>query len=152
MPILLVTLPIISALDGKTDNHTEEKEIHTDATAQDTIGGQLLGLMRTPSINLNIPQGLYEVTIQSIFPFIKTSAIVRIDEGVHNVLEFEDKEKYWDLLFSIDMILWIISLFINLQKPYSTIYHIYQRFCLQYCRVYHSGEHLFLFCHSWIIC
>ena len=36
MPILLVTLPIISALDGKTDNHTEEKEIHTDATAQDT--------------------------------------------------------------------------------------------------------------------
>ncbi len=88
------------------------------------IGGQLLGLMRTPSVNLNIPQGLYEVTIQSIFPFIKTSAIVRIDEGVHNVLEFEDKEKYWDLLFSIDMILWIISLFINLQKPYSTIYHI----------------------------
>ena len=58
------------------------------------------------------------------FPFIKTSAIVKIDEGVDNVLEFEDKEKYWDIVFSLDMILWIASLFIDLQKPYSTIYHL----------------------------
>lgn len=64
------------------------------------IGGQIIGLMRTPSVRIDIPQGLYEVTIQSIFPFIKTSAIVKIEEGVDNVLEFEDKEKYWDMVFS----------------------------------------------------
>jgi len=84
----------------------------------------LLGLMRTPSVTINIPQGIYEVTVQSVFPFIKTSAIVKVDEGVDNVMEFEDKEKYWDIVFSLDMILWIASLFIDLQKPYSTIYHI----------------------------
>lgn len=88
------------------------------------IGGQLIGLMRTPCVHINIPQGMYEVTIQSVFPFIKTSAVVKINEGVDNVLEFEDKEKYWDILFSVDMLLWIASLFIKLQKPYSTIYHI----------------------------
>ena len=88
------------------------------------IGGQIIGLMRRPSVRIDIPQGLYEVTIQSIFPFIKTAAIVKIEEGVDNVLEFEDKEKYWDMVFSLDMVLWIASLFIELQKPYSTVYHI----------------------------
>ncbi len=75
-------------------------------------------------IHINMPQGLYEITIQSLFPFIKTSAIVKVEEEVDNVMEFEDKEKYWDILFSFDMLLWIVSLFINLQQPYSTIYHI----------------------------
>lgn len=88
------------------------------------IGGQAVGLMRTPCVHIEIPQGAYEITIQSLFPFIKSSAVVRIDEGVDNVMEFEDKEKYWDILFSVDMLLWIASLFIELQKPYSTIYHV----------------------------
>lgn len=88
------------------------------------IGGQAVGLMRTPCVHIVIPQGTYEITIQSLFPFIKSSAVVRIDNGVDNVMEFEDKEKYWDILFSADMLLWIVSLFIELQKPYSTIYHI----------------------------
>ena len=88
------------------------------------IGGQMLGLMRTPSVAINMPQGIYEVTVQSVFPFIRTSATVKVDEGVDNVMEFEDKEKYWDIVFSLDMILWAASLFIELQKPYSTIYHI----------------------------
>lgn len=88
------------------------------------IEGQLIGLMRTPSVQINIPQGLYEITVQSLVPFIKTSAMVRIDEGVENIMEFEDKEKYWDILFSLDMILWTVNLFLNLDKPYSSIYHI----------------------------
>lgn len=88
------------------------------------IGGQMIGLMRTPAVHIEIPQGVYEITIQSLFPFIRTSAVVKIDEGVENIMEFEDKEKYWDMLFSFDMLLWIGSLFIELQKPYSTIYHI----------------------------
>lgn len=88
------------------------------------IGGQAVGLMRTPCVHIEIPQGAYEITIQSLFPFITSSAVVRIDNGVDNVMEFEDKEKYWDILFSADMLLWIVSLFIELQKPYSTIYHI----------------------------
>lgn len=65
-------------------------------------------------IHINMPQGLYEITIQSQFPFIKTSAIVKVEEEVDNVMEFEDKEKYWDILFSFDMLLWIVSLFITL--------------------------------------
>ena len=36
-----------------------------------------------------MPQGIYEVTVQSVFPFIKTSVIVKVDEGVDNVMEFE---------------------------------------------------------------
>ena len=88
------------------------------------IGGQAVGLMRTPCVHIEIPQGAYKITIQSLFPFIRSSAVVRIDEGVDNVMEFEDKERYWDILFSADMLLWIVSLFIELQKPYSTIYHI----------------------------
>lgn len=88
------------------------------------IGGQLIGVMNTPVVYLNIPPGRYEVTIQSLFPFIKTSVVVRVEEGVDNVMEFEDKEKYWDILFGVDMVMWIASLFLNLEKPYSTIYHI----------------------------
>ncbi len=75
-------------------------------------------------LTINMPQGIYEITVQSMFPFIRTSAVVKVDEGVDNVMEFEDKEKYWDIVFSLDMILWTASLFLNLQKPYSTIYHI----------------------------
>ena len=75
-------------------------------------------------MHIEIPQGVYEITIQSLFPFIKTSAVVKVDQNVDNIMEFEDKERYWDILFSIDMLLWIASLFIELNSPYSTIYNI----------------------------
>ena len=75
-------------------------------------------------MHIEIPQGVYEITIQSLFPFIKTSAVVKVDQNVDNIMEFEDKERYWDILFSIDMLLWIASLFIELNRPYSTIYNI----------------------------
>lgn len=88
------------------------------------IGGQFIGIMRGACVHIEIPQGVYEITIQSLFPFIKTSAVVKVDQNVDNIMEFEDKERYWDILFSIDMLLWIASLFIELNRPYSTIYNI----------------------------
>lgn len=94
------------------------------------IGGKCIGLMRTPMIHINMPQGLYEITIQSLFPFIKTSAIVKVEEEVDNVMEFEDKEKYWDILFSFDMLLWIVSLFINCStklSPVCLFFHLLRR-------------------------
>lgn len=88
------------------------------------INGRMLGVMNTPEINIQLPPGQYQVEIQSLFPFINSLKFLTVSEETSNVLEFRDKEKWWDVVFTADMVLWLAKLFLHLQKPWSTIYEI----------------------------
>ena len=60
------------------------------------INGRMLGVMNTPEINIQLPPGQYQVEIQSLFPFINSLKFLTVSEETSNVLEFRDKEKWWD--------------------------------------------------------
>lgn len=88
------------------------------------INGRLLGIMRTPEVNIQLPAGNYEVEIQSMISFIKSTRTITVDENRATLLTFCDKEKWWDIVFWGDMVLWLAKLFLHIPKPYSTIYEV----------------------------
>ncbi|MCR4965876.1 MAG: hypothetical protein K6A41_09500 [Bacteroidales bacterium] len=89
------------------------------------INGQLLGIMQTRELNIQMPPGHYVLTIQSMIPFISASQNVTVQEGVVNYAEFHDREKWWDYLFIIDIILWFADFFFTLPHPWGLVYKIF---------------------------
>lgn len=89
------------------------------------INNQCIGIMKTPEIGVNMPEGRFLVTIQSMFPFLYASAVITTNEAQTTVIEFQDREKWWDILFGIDIILWFADLFVDPPHPWGLIYKIF---------------------------
>ena len=81
------------------------------------FNGQLLGIMQ------RIPEGKYSLKIQSMIPFIYAEKEIGVKRGA-NTVTFSDREKFWDILFTIDLVLVIVKLFITLPDNLDLIYKI----------------------------
>lgn len=88
------------------------------------INGRLLGIMRTPEVKIQLPAGVYELEIQSMIPIIKSVRNVRVEENRPTRVTFGDKEKWWDVVFWGDMVLWLAKLIFRIPKPYSIYYEV----------------------------
>ena len=89
------------------------------------INGRMIGLMRDESVTLNVPPATFELRIQSVFKWFFSSAVVSTHEGTVTHIDFSDREKWWDILFVIDIILWCVKRFLNLAAPWTWIYEIF---------------------------
>lgn len=87
------------------------------------FNGQQLCIMKKKAKISGIPCGKYKLTIQSMFPFISAEAEIDIRQG-ENKVTFTDKEKFWDVLFTIDLILMVVHWFIHLPDNIDLIYRI----------------------------
>ena len=88
------------------------------------FNGQLLGIMQRKEIQLKgIPEGKYSLKIQSMIPFIYAEKEIGVKRGA-NTVTFSDREKFWDILFTIDRVLVIVKLFITLPDNLDLIYKI----------------------------
>lgn len=88
------------------------------------INGRLVGIMQTKKVSIMIPEGKYSIMIQSAIPFLYATDIVEIEKGVENVVEFKNRERIWDIVFTIDLILWIAGFFFSLPAPWDMVYEI----------------------------
>lgn len=100
------------------------------------INGRLVGTMRTPQARLRLAAGYYMVTIRtgSYVPVgkkgktidltLSTTEAVRISDTGYNCLDFKDKERWWDIVFGIDLALWLATLFFAIPHPWNIVYHI----------------------------
>ena len=89
------------------------------------INNQMIGIMKTPEVNIELPAGQYLVTIQSMIPILSASAPVKTYEETTTVFAFHDREKVWDWLFVIDLILWFAEFFFTLPSPWGLAYKIF---------------------------
>ena len=88
------------------------------------FNGQLLGIMQRKEIQIkDIPEGKYRLKIQSMIPFLYAEQEIHITRGGSTVT-FSDREKFWDILFTIDLILVIVKLFLKLPDNINLIYNI----------------------------
>ena len=88
------------------------------------LNGQMVGIMQTPEVNIELPEGHYMLKIQSMFPFFSATQVIQVKPSVRNVVEFQNREKWWDILFTIDMIFWIAELFFTLPHPWDIVYKV----------------------------
>ena len=88
------------------------------------FNGQLLCVMQRKEIKIkDIPAGRYKLKIQSMFPFIYAEEEISIKRG-ENHITFNNRERFWDILFTIDLILVIVKLFLKLPDNINLIYKI----------------------------
>lgn len=88
------------------------------------INGRIVGVMQQKTVSLRIPKGEYNIMIQSFIPFLYSSDEVEIQTGVENVVSFKNRERIWDILFSIDLVLWIAGFFVTLPVPWDMVYEV----------------------------
>lgn len=89
------------------------------------INGQPLGILQTEQTQINMPAGSYHITIQSMLPMLSSSRTIHVDDNLHNILRFKDRERWWDILFGIDLILWFVHLFVSLPPRWDMAYEIF---------------------------
>lgn len=88
------------------------------------FNGQLLGIMQRKEIQVKeIPEGKYRLKIQSMIPLLYAEKEIQIKRG-ENAVTFSDREKFWDILFTIDLVLVIVKWFITLPDHINLIYNI----------------------------
>ena len=88
------------------------------------FNGQLLGIMQRKEIQIkDIPEGQYRLKIQSMIPFLYAEEDIKIKRGT-NTVTFSDREKFWDILFTIDLLLVVVKWFITLPDNINLIYNI----------------------------
>ena len=88
------------------------------------FNGKLLGIMQRKEILVkDIPEGRYRLKIQSMIPFLFAEREIFI-KGGQNTVTFSDREKFWDILFTIDLVLVIAKLFLKLPDNINMIYNI----------------------------
>lgn len=89
------------------------------------INNTFIGIMKVNEIYVEMPAGKFNITIQSMFPFISAEKEVCVEEGVDNILAFWDREKWWDRLLVIDIVMWVVQLFLTLPPKIDLAYNIF---------------------------
>ena len=88
------------------------------------INDQLLGAFKGKEAHINLPPGRYKVTIRSLYKFIESTIDVYIPIGESKRLTFTDRDKVWNWLFNIDLVLWLLKRILHVPEPWGTIYEI----------------------------
>ncbi|MCQ2285556.1 MAG: hypothetical protein MJZ76_01620 [Bacteroidales bacterium] len=77
------------------------------------INNIFIGLIQKNPITINLPEGEYTITIQSMIPLFSASLTIQMEAEQEATLKFGDREKFWDLLLIIDLILWFAKFFLD---------------------------------------
>ena len=96
------------------------------------VDGLYAGTMRGDEYSIRMPLGRYRLRVQfgGVVPLGKSGRTVDLSvssekEGIEvngdKVVEFHDRERLWNLLFDVDLVVWVVSLFVPLTRVYKII-------------------------------
>lgn len=86
--------------------------------------------MKGNDVDIHVPEGSFEIEIRLIFSLRKPglylggSKAILLSEYEVRDLTIVDKERWWNFLFDIDLVLWVAEFFITLPSPWHAIYLI----------------------------
>ena len=94
------------------------------------IDEQPIGIMQSKEVSIELPPAQFELSIKILFKLFKWQFSIGgkkkviLHEGQHHDLMITDRERWWNILFDIDLIFWIAKLFFELPYPWNTIYEV----------------------------
>lgn len=74
--------------------------------------------------NITLPAGKYTLRIQSMLKWFSSTIEVEVHDELPTIVEFGDKEFWWDLLFWGDMVAWLLKLILHIGRPWSIVYEV----------------------------
>lgn len=94
------------------------------------VNGVPVGIMQNEEMGLQLPPGQYVLGVKIVAGLAKwrlqiggTRRITLSADG-HLRLRITDRERWWNVLFNIDLALWVAKLFFELPAPWNMIYEV----------------------------
>lgn len=92
------------------------------------IDGRPMGIMKRDA-NIQLPNGTYSLGIWLIFRLWKWKfrlgkelRIMMLNGDID--VEFWHDEPIWDTIFNIDLVIWLLTCFIDIPSPWNIVYHV----------------------------
>ncbi|MBR0054294.1 MAG: hypothetical protein IJP65_03190 [Bacteroidales bacterium] len=101
------------------------------------INGYFAGMMKDNDARIEVPPGSYSLRVQfggplrlgksgkSIDLSLSSTTQVEVPQNKVVVCEFHDRERLWNILFDIDLVLWIVSLFVPMPLLYTILSNLF---------------------------
>ncbi len=101
------------------------------------INGYYAGMMKDHDLRIEIPSGSYSLKVQfgGLIPLgksgksldlsVSSTAQVEVLQKGDVLCEFHDRERLWNILFDIDLILWVVSWFVTLPPLYKILSDVF---------------------------
>lgn len=92
------------------------------------IDGHPMGIMKRDA-NIQLPNGTYSLGIWLVFHLWKwelrlgrDTRIMILNDDLY--VEFWHDEPIWDTIFNIDLVIWLLTCFIDIPSPWNLVYHV----------------------------
>ena len=101
------------------------------------LNGFYVGMLKDDQLRGEVPPGSYALRVQfggqvpigkkgkSIDLSVSSTEQVEVPQSGEVVCEFHDRERLWNILFDIDLILWIVSWFVTLPPLYKILSDVF---------------------------
>lgn len=89
-----------------------------------------IGIMQGKEVSIELPPAQFDLSIKILFRLFKWQFSiggkrkVLLSEGEHLHLRITDKERWWNILFDIDLVLWLVRFFVVFHYPWNIVYEI----------------------------
>ena len=94
------------------------------------INEQPIGIMQGKEVSIELPSAQFDLSIKFLFLlfkcqcFIGGKRLVCLSESEHLHLMIIDKERWLNILFDIDLVLWLAKIFFELPHPWNIFYEV----------------------------
>lgn len=94
------------------------------------VDDQLIGIMQSKEESIVMPAGSFDLSVRVVLGppewhlAIGGTQRINLAEGEHLHLLIADKERWWNLLFNIDIVLWLAKLLFTLPHPWDMAYEV----------------------------
>lgn len=97
------------------------------------LDGLYAGELQDDQLLLDAPAGSYNLRVQfggrvpigkkgrSIDLSVSATQLINVPQTGNVTCQFHDRERLWNVLFDIDLVAWIISLFVTMPPLYKTV-------------------------------
>ena len=126
------------------------------------INEQPIGIMQGKEVSIELPPTQFDLSIKILFRFFKWQFSIGgkrkvcLSEGEHLHLTITDKEglarrseggsqRWWNILFDIDLVLWLAKMFFELPHPWNIVYEVVSNgfFALWLARIWFIRDRYF---------
>ena len=101
------------------------------------LNGYYVGVLKNDQLRGEVPTGSYSLKVQfgGLIPLgksgknldmsVSSTAQVAVPQEGDVLCEFHDRERLWNILFDIDLVLWIVSWFVTLPPLYKILSDVF---------------------------
>ena len=110
-----------------------------------------IGIMQGKEVSIELPPAQFDLSIRILFRLNKWQFSIGgkrkvcLSEGEHQHLMITDKERWWNILFDIDLVFWLIRFLVEFPYPWNIVYEVVSNgfFALWLARIWFIRDRYF---------